>query len=83
MIDPLRFGQIDARHATIRDARIKTCKWLLRKAGHVTWLDKTELLDYRGLLQVKRKSAIGKSTLMKFTFGKATNTIKVFVYRVR
>jgi ankyrin repeat protein len=71
----LQFDQIDARHTTIKNAHAKTCKWLLRKSEYVEWLDTTKLLHHHGFLWVKGKPGTGKSTLMKFAFGKTSKTM--------
>ncbi|CAN9387812.1 unnamed protein product [Alternaria alternata] len=75
-MDSLRFDQIDARYATIKNAHAKTCKWLLRKSEHTEWLDPTRLSDHHGFLWIKGKPGTGKSTLMKFAFGQANKSRK-------
>ncbi|XTI82278.1 hypothetical protein V2W45_1516396 [Cenococcum geophilum] len=64
----LRFDQIDARHATIRTAHAKTCRWLLSKSEYQDWLDVSKLSDHHGFLWIKGKPATGKSTIMKFAY---------------
>ncbi|CAN9384256.1 unnamed protein product [Alternaria alternata] len=76
LMDSLRFDQIDARYATIKNAHAKTCKWLLRKSEHTEWLDPTRLSDHHGFLWIKGKPGTGKSTLMKFAFGQASKSRK-------
>jgi hypothetical protein len=88
LMESLRFDQIDARHATIKNAHAKTCKWLLRKSEHVAWLDSTKLPSHYGFLWIKGKPGTGKSTLMKFAFGKASksmnhNTVIAFFFNAR
>jgi hypothetical protein len=53
LMDSLRFDQIDARYATIKNAHAKTCKWLLRKSEHTEWLDPTRLSSHHGFLWIK------------------------------
>ncbi|RYN79003.1 hypothetical protein AA0117_g3867 [Alternaria alternata] len=76
LMDSLRFDQIDARYATIKNAHAKTCKWLLRKSEHTQWLDPMRLSDHYGFLWIKGKPGTGKSTLMKFAFGQASKSRK-------
>ncbi|CAN9410721.1 unnamed protein product [Alternaria alternata] len=76
LMDSLRFDQIDARYATIKNAHAKTCKWLLRKSEHTEWLDPTRLSSHHGFLWIKGKPGTGKSTLMKFAFGQASKSRK-------
>jgi ankyrin repeat protein len=76
LMDSLRFDQIDARYATIKNAHAKTCMWLLRKSEHTEWLDPTRLSDHHGFLWIKGKPGTGKSTLMKFAFGQASKSRK-------
>ncbi|CAN9217724.1 unnamed protein product [Alternaria alternata] len=76
LVESLRFDQIDARYATIKNAHAKTCKWLLRKSEHTEWLDPTRLSNHHGFLWIKGKPGTGKSTLMKFAFGQATRSRK-------
>lgn len=69
-MDTLRFDQLDARHTTIKKAHAKTCQWLLRKREYEDWLDATKLPQHHGFLWIKGKPGTGKSTLMKFAFGR-------------
>jgi ankyrin repeat protein len=88
LMESLRFDQLDARHATIKNAHAKTCKWLLRKSEHIAWLDTTKLPSHHGFLWIKGKPGTGKSTLMKFAFSKASkstnhNTVIAFFFNAR
>ena len=67
-LDRLKFDQIDARHATIKNAHAKTCKWLLSTSQYKEWLDDTKISDHHGFLWLKGKPGTGKSTLMKFAY---------------
>ena len=67
-LNSLRFDQIDARHATIRTAHAKTCRWLLSKSEYQDWLDVSKFSDHHGFLWIKGKPATGKSTIMKFAY---------------
>jgi GTP1/Obg family GTP-binding protein len=65
-LDSLRFDQIDTRHATIKTAHAKTCKWLLSKSEYQDWRDINKISEHHGLLWIKGKPGVGKSTIMKF-----------------
>ncbi|KAI9652811.1 MAG: hypothetical protein M1821_007809, partial [Bathelium mastoideum] len=75
-LDSLRFPQIDSRHATIRAAHAKTCKWLLDKSEYQDWLDTDKIEDHNGIFWIRGKPATGKSTIMKFAFSNAKKSIK-------
>ncbi|KAK5237901.1 hypothetical protein LTR47_000994 [Exophiala xenobiotica] len=64
--DSLRFGQIDARHATIQDAQAETCLWLLGQPEYQDWLDLSKLTEHHGFFWIKGNPGTGKSTIMKF-----------------
>lgn len=51
----LKFEQIDARHATIKTAHSKTCKWLLNKCEYRGWLDGDKLSEHNGFLWIEGK----------------------------
>lgn len=74
-LDSLRFNQIDARHATIKAAHAKTCKWLLSKSEYQDWLDANKISEHHGFLWIKGKPATGKSTIMKFACANAKKTM--------
>jgi hypothetical protein len=67
----LKFDQIDARHATIKTAHAKTCKWLLTRPEYRDWLDPTKSIEHNGFLWIKGKPGTGKSTIMKYAFTQA------------
>ena len=75
LLDSLRFDQIDARHATIKPAHAKTCKWLLSRSEYQDWLDPKKLSNHHGFLWIKGKPGTGKSTIMKFAFANAKKTM--------
>ncbi|KAK7900982.1 hypothetical protein LTR67_003268 [Exophiala xenobiotica] len=64
--ESLRFGQIDARHATIQDAQTETCSWLLDQPEYQDWLDSNKLSQHHGFFWIKGNPGTGKSTIMKF-----------------
>jgi ankyrin repeat protein len=76
LLDSLRFEQVDARMMSVRSAHEKTCKWLLKKAEYVDWLDPGKLSDHYGFLWLKGKPGTGKSTLMKFALTNARKSMK-------
>ncbi|KAK3360961.1 hypothetical protein B0T24DRAFT_120609 [Lasiosphaeria ovina] len=71
LLGSLRFDQIDARQTTIKNAHVKTCKWLLKKHEYLDWLDPSKLGEHHGFLWIKGKPGAGKSTLMKFALADA------------
>ncbi|KIW94840.1 uncharacterized protein Z519_04818 [Cladophialophora bantiana CBS 173.52] len=74
-IKSLGFDQIDARHATIKTAHAKTCRWLLKKSGYRDWLALKRLSEHNGFLWIKGKAGTGKSTIMKYIFANAKKTM--------
>ena len=74
--DSLAFGQIDARHATIKRAHGRTCKWLKTTDEYLDWLNPRKITEHHGFLWVKGHPGTGKSTLMKFAFNQAQRTMK-------
>jgi len=76
LLDSLRFNQIDARQMTIKNAHIKTCKWLLKNFEYLNWLDATKLDEHYGFLWIKGKPGTGKLTIMKFALANARKIMK-------
>ncbi|OAL23237.1 hypothetical protein AYO22_06287 [Fonsecaea multimorphosa] len=74
-IKSLRFDQIDSRHATIKTAHAKTCRWFLKKSGYQDWLALERLSEHNGFLWIKGKAGTGKSTLMKYIYANAKKTM--------
>ena len=70
-VNSLRFDQIDARHATIKTAHAKTCRWLLKNTEYLDWLDHKKRVEHNGFFWIKGKPGTGKSTLMKYIFANA------------
>ncbi|GCB21873.1 ankyrin repeat domain-containing protein 50 [Aspergillus awamori] len=75
MMDALRFDQLESRQATIKSAHPKTCKWLLEKQEYVNWLDSNRFSEHCGFLWIKGKAGSGKSTMIKFAFQRANDTV--------
>jgi len=75
-LESLRFKQIDARQMTIKTAHTKTCRWLLKNAQYLDWLDTTKLGEHHGFLWIKGHAGTGKSTLMKFALINARKTMR-------
>ncbi|KAF2126032.1 hypothetical protein P153DRAFT_425248 [Dothidotthia symphoricarpi CBS 119687] len=76
LLESLRFDQIDARQMSIKNAHVKTCRWLLHKPEYLDWLNPTKLCEHHGFLWIKGKPGTGKSTLMKFALAQARKTMK-------
>jgi ankyrin repeat protein len=74
-LDSLRFDQIDTRHATIKAAHAKTCRWLLSKSEYQDWRDVNKISEHHGFLWIKGKPGTGKSTIMKFAYANAKKTM--------
>ena len=70
-LESLWYHVIDARHATIRTAHQRTCRWLLEKPEYRDWLDIDKKPYHHGVLWIRGKPGSGKSTLMKFALAKA------------
>lgn len=75
LLESLYFDQIDARQMSIKSAHAKTCKWLLRTAEYLDWIDPVKFAEHNGLLWIKGKPGAGKSTLMKFVSAHARKTM--------
>lgn len=65
-LDALVFEQLDARHATIKNAHAATCEWLLSKSEYLDWQSEDKVPEHHGFLWIKGKPGAGKSTIMKF-----------------
>ncbi|KAK5304595.1 hypothetical protein LTR99_003658 [Exophiala xenobiotica] len=74
-LEYLKFDRIDARHATIKTAHAKTCKWLLTRPEYRDWLDPTKSIEHSGFLWIKGKPGTGKSTIMKYAFTQTRKTM--------
>ncbi|KZL78184.1 NACHT and ankyrin domain protein [Colletotrichum tofieldiae] len=71
----LRFEQLDSRHTSIKAAHRKTCEWLLKHEAYKDWLDPSKLPQHHGFLWISGKPGAGKSTLMKFVFGRTKKSL--------
>ncbi|KAG4253719.1 hypothetical protein FPRO03_07679 [Fusarium proliferatum] len=67
---------IDARHDNIRKAHSETCKWILKRAEYLNWLDPNKVDEHHGFLWIKGKPGAGKSTVMKFLLSNARRRMK-------
>lgn len=63
----LRFQELGARQANIRNAHNRTCKWILKHKTYVKWRSST-----CGTFWIVGKPGAGKSTLMKYLHSTAT-----------
>ncbi|KAJ9300227.1 hypothetical protein DTO271G3_2344 [Paecilomyces variotii] len=75
-LDSLRFDKIENRHANIKIAHNKTCRWLLDKPEYRDWLDEDKFSQHHGLLWIKGNPGTGKSTIMKFAFANAVRNAR-------
>ena len=88
LLDSLQFDQIDKRKLNITGAHGKTCQWLLQFPAYKRWLDHQGAATHHGLFWIRGKPGAGKSTLMKFIYGRmrkkdkrhATLTISFFFH---
>ena len=74
-LDSLKFTGIEARHATIKAAHAKTCKWLLSTSEYRDWQQPT-VSEHQGFLWISGKPGTGKSTIMKFAYANAKKMMK-------
>lgn len=74
-LDSLKFDRIDARHATIKTAHAKTCRWLLTKSEYQDWRNVDKVSEHHGFLWIKGKPGTGKSTIMKFAYANAKKSM--------
>ncbi|KAI9652510.1 MAG: hypothetical protein M1821_008374, partial [Bathelium mastoideum] len=63
----LCFSALDARQNDIAPAHPDTCDWLFETTEFCKWRDRVDLVDHNGVLWLKGKPGVGKSTLMKHT----------------
>ncbi|KAF2789178.1 hypothetical protein K505DRAFT_97232 [Melanomma pulvis-pyrius CBS 109.77] len=75
LLKSLSFHEIDVRQRTIKKAHIKTCRWLLQKPKYVEWLDAARIAEHHGFLWIRGNPGTGKSTLMKYAFTNALETM--------
>ncbi|KAF2230381.1 purine and uridine phosphorylase [Viridothelium virens] len=75
-LNSLKFHQIESRHANIKPAHTKTCKWLLKKSEYQDWLDACKIKEHNGIFWIKGKPAAGKSTIMKFAYSNSKRNMK-------
>ncbi|WQF77350.1 Putative nucleoside phosphorylase domain, P-loop containing nucleoside triphosphate hydrolase [Colletotrichum destructivum] len=71
LLASLKFDQIDKRQANIKTAHAETCEWLTKHPDYTAWMDRQKYSQHHGFLWIKGKPGAGKSTLMKFAFGRA------------
>ncbi|KAH0370231.1 purine and uridine phosphorylase, partial [Aureobasidium melanogenum] len=75
-LDALIFEQLDARHATIKDAHAATCEWLLSKSEYLDWQSEDKVPQHHGFLWIKGKPGAGKSTIIKFAYTNAKKKVR-------
>jgi ankyrin repeat protein len=82
-VKALEFGHIDDRYYGIHAAYTNTCRWLFQKLEYIRWRDPEYLDSHHGFLWIKGKAGSGKSTLMKYAFENALESLqddKVFSF---
>ncbi|KAF3275196.1 hypothetical protein TWF970_006918 [Orbilia oligospora] len=70
ILDSLKYDEINSRKTDIRSAHEKTCRWFLKHPDYKDWLDPARQSDHCGFLWIRGKPGAGKSTIMKFIYGK-------------
>ena len=53
MIESLDFDQAETRQASIKNAHVKTCRWLLQQSEYQDWLDPRKNFETYGFLWIK------------------------------
>ncbi|KIW69219.1 hypothetical protein, variant [Phialophora macrospora] len=76
----LEFGEINARHATIQDAHVETCRWLLDRPEYKDWLSLEKVSEHHGFLWIKGNPGTGKSTIMKFALAATKRTMPEAIF---
>ncbi|KXJ90427.1 hypothetical protein Micbo1qcDRAFT_120035, partial [Microdochium bolleyi] len=71
----LGFGEMHARRRDIVDAHPETCDWLFETPEFHDWRDPYRWHDHHGVLWIKGKPGVGKSTLMKHAFSHFHQTL--------
>ncbi|KAI8632076.1 hypothetical protein F5Y19DRAFT_472961 [Xylariaceae sp. FL1651] len=79
LMDSLWFEKIDARQSNITPPYGKTCSWLLSDPTYIRWLTPAEFPQHHGLLWIRGMPGAGKSTLMKYIYTRASETIDITI----
>ncbi|KAI1110508.1 ankyrin repeat-containing domain protein [Nemania sp. NC0429] len=58
---------MNVRRDAIDDAHLGTCDWLFRTDEFIEWRKRCDLRNHNGVLWIKGKPGVGKSTLMSHT----------------
>ena len=75
LMSSLSFTQMNSRRVTIPDAQPSTCEWFLNHFYYVEWTESKNVHQHHGLLWIKGKPGVGKSTLIKFAHKQADKKI--------
>ncbi|KAH0562973.1 hypothetical protein GP486_002464 [Trichoglossum hirsutum] len=75
LLNLLKFDQVHARRMGVKAAHDETCRWLLEDPEYQHWLDPAKLAEHHGFLWINGKPGAGKSTIMKFAYSHATQTM--------
>ncbi|KAI0438486.1 hypothetical protein F4803DRAFT_565241 [Xylaria telfairii] len=76
LLESLRFDQMDARQLNIKRTHAHTCVWFLNTPEYVNWTQRNTMHDNHNFLWIKGKPGAGKSTLMKFLFGRLSDRVE-------
>ncbi|TGJ64637.1 hypothetical protein EYR41_010681 [Orbilia oligospora] len=76
ILDSLKYDEINSRKTDIRSAHDKTCRWFLKHPDYKDWLDPARQSDHCGFLWIRGKPGAGKSTIMKFIYGKTRKAVR-------
>ncbi|KAJ8132147.1 hypothetical protein O1611_g1480 [Lasiodiplodia mahajangana] len=68
MIDHLKFPEMFFRQHEIGIPADNTCQWLSNTPNFATWIQRSNVSNHLGILQIIGKPGSGKSTLMKKAF---------------
>ncbi|KAM0701654.1 hypothetical protein Q7P35_010563 [Cladosporium inversicolor] len=82
-VEALEFEHMDDRYESIKESHASTCRWLFQKLEYIRWRDPEYMESHHGFLWIKGKAGSGKSTLMKYAFEHALESLqddKVFSF---
>jgi ankyrin repeat protein/nucleoside phosphorylase len=68
LLQSFKFERMDARFHNIKLALRKTCGWLPELPEYQQWLDFRGIEQHHGILWIRGKPGVGKSTIMKFAY---------------
>ncbi|KAF4966892.1 hypothetical protein FSARC_5505 [Fusarium sarcochroum] len=87
LLRSLPFDYIDSRRSTVKTQHSNTCEWLLTHADYLDWSNQAKANEHHGFLWIKGKPGAGKSTIMNFAYGQASedksHTVISFFFNAR